>query len=289
MTIERNDFERMLELQASMFSMQAGRENEGAVRTYIVADFEYAYDQSRYKGYCVSEGSDAKDKPRWPFHTFAAVSWVVMRFLPGIDTPEIEAPVVISGKDHTPVELATAFFDAVALEPTAQIATWGGEYKDLAALRRLAMERGLVLPMQVADPSPYSRCRIDLSDAVSVKADSVHLPEYAHACSIPSKPSPSHSIGKLVQHEKWDKVEEQCVADVLTTAVIMIRYCASHGQIICNQDASVMAVAEAAAQAMPNVPFVQHGFRSWARARLAASKLSGTVCRATSVDELTPV
>ena len=95
-------------------------------------------------------------------------------------------------------------------------------------------------------------------------------------------------MGKLVQNKNWDKVEEQCLADVLTTSVIMIRYLVSHGQIVCDQNANVMALAEAAASVMPDSKFAQHTFRSWARARLAASKLSGTVYRAASLDELSP-
>ena len=280
MTIEHNDFERELEQQASMFSMQAGRENERAVRTYIVADFEYAYDHSRYAGYCVSEGADAKDKLRWPFHTIAAASWTVMRFRPGAELADIEPPVVMSSRDYTAAEMTAAFLEAVACEPTACVTTWGGEYKDLAVLRRTAMGLGLVLPVQIADPSPYSRLRIDLCDAVSVRADSASLPEYAAACSIPAKPSPAKSVGKLVQNGNWAKVEEQCLADVLTTSVIMIRYLVSHGQIICDQNVNLMALAEAAASVMPDSKFAQHTFRSWARALTASSKLRGKVYRA---------
>ena len=279
MTTAHYEFERELEQQASMFSMQAGRKNECAVRTYIVADFEYAYDHSRYDGYCVSEGADAKDKLRWPFHYIAAASWTVMRFRPGAELADIEQPVVMSSRDFTAAEMTAAFLEAVACEPTACVTTWGGEYKDLAVLRRTAMGLGLVLPMQIADPSPYSRWRIDLCAAVSVRADSVSLPEYAAACFIPAKPSPAKSVGKLVQNENWVKVEEQCLADVLTTSVIMIRYLVSHGHVICDQNANLMALAEAAASVMPDSTFARHIFRSWARGRLTASKLSGTIYR----------
>lgn len=288
MTIEHNDFERELEQQASMFSMQAGRENEGAVRTYIVCDFEYAYDRARYDGYRVAEGADANDKLRWPFHTIAAASWTVMRFLPGIEKADIEPPVLMSSSDYTALQMATAFLSAVSLEPTAHVVTWGGEYKDLSVLRRTAMVHGLVLPIQIADPTPYSRWRIDLCDAVSVRADSASLPEYATACSIPAKPSPSKSVGKLVQNEIWNKVEEQCLADVLTAAVIMIRYLVSHGQVACDQNATIVALAEAAAAAAPDRTFARHTFPAWARARLAASRLSGTVHRTPSQEELCP-
>ncbi len=76
--------------------------------------------------------------------------------------------------------------------------------------------------------------RIDLCDAVSVRAELVHLPEYAAACSIPAKPSPSMDIGGLVQTGNWQAVEDQVLADMMTTSVIFLRHLKSRGAVSCS-------------------------------------------------------
>ncbi|RDC61355.1 hypothetical protein HME9302_02577 [Alteripontixanthobacter maritimus] len=273
------DFECLLQQQASKFSMRAGGENESEVKVFIIADFEFSYDRSRHEGYMVQEGASAQTSIRWPFHRIAAASWQVMRFLPGLETPQIEPPVVLSSDNQTEAEMVKAFFDAVIGEPTAKLVSWGGETRDLAVLRRMAEENDLLLPPQIAELSPLACTRIDLCDATAVRAERVHLAEYAAACSIPAKPSPSKSVGKYVEHEDWVKVEEQVLADVMTTTVILILHLTARGVVTCDRIATIMKLAQSAATAFPSNAFVTRTFLPWARARQAAAGLRGTVYR----------
>ncbi len=287
MTIEHTDFERALEQQASLFSMRIGGENESAVKTYIVADLEFSYDTSRHEAYAVQEGKSAERKIRWPFHRIAAASWVVMRFAPGADTPDIDPPVVMSADRYRESDMVRALFDTLEQHQSAIFTTWGGETRDLSVLRQAAAEHGLLLPAQLRDLSPLSHHRIDLCDAVSVRSESVHLGEYAAACSIPAKPTPSKAIGKLVEREQWAEVEEQCLADVLTTTVILLRHLYSRSQISGSTADAVLQLADAACKTLPDSKFVRHQFRLWARAVQARSKLTGQVYAA-PVERLLP-
>ena len=272
--------EQDLQRQAQLFAARADTSESSRPRTFIVADWEYRYDRSRHHGYTVSEGEGAESKIRWPFHRLAAASWIVIRFTGGEPLPTIEAPVILSSATHTEPAMAEALFAALDAMPDATLVTWGGECKDFAVLRRVASEAGLVLPRQLRDPSPHAPCRIDLCNAVAGRADPVHLPEYAAACAIPAKPSPSKDIGPLVESGQWDKVEEQALADVLTTAVITMRHLASFGLVICDLPAAAVTLADVASAARPASAFVRGTFKPWARDGLRRAGLRGLVFRA---------
>ena len=274
------EIERHLAREANLFAARGSAGNQDRTRTYIVADFEYGYDWDRHNGYSVAEGADAEEKIRWPFHRVAAASWCVMRFKRGSDTPEIQGPVVLSADDHSEKEMVSAFFDALDQEPGAVLVTWGGEHKDLAVLRRTAGEFDLIMPHQLRELSPVSDRRIDLCVAVSIRAESVHLPEYAAACSIPAKPSPSKTIGELVEKGKWGDVEEQVLADVMTTAIIMLRHLKSHGLVRCAIPACSLALANAAANANPDSEFLRRTFKPWAQLKDSTANYTCPIYRA---------
>ena len=274
------EIERHLAREANLFAARGSAGNQDRTRTYIVADFEYGYDWDRHNGYSVAEGADAEEKIRWPFHRVAAASWCVMRFKRGSDTPEIQGPVVLSADDHSEKEMVSAFFDALDQEPGAVLVTWGGEHKDLAVLRRTAGEFDLIMPHQLRELSPVSDRRIDLCGAVSIRAESVHLPEYAAACSIPAKPSPSKTIGELVEKGKWGDVEEQVLADVMTTAIIMLRHLKSHGLVRCAIPACSLALANAAANANPDSEFLRRTFKPWAQLKDSTANYTCPIYRA---------
>ena len=274
------EIERQLASEANLFAARGSAGNQDRTRTYIVADFEYGYDWDRHNGYSVAEGADAEEKIRWPFHRVAAASWCVMRFKRGSDTPEIQGPVVLSADDHSEKEMVSAFFDALDQEPGAVLVTWGGEHKDLAVLRRTAGEFDLIMPHQLRELSPVSDRRIDLCGAVSIRAESVHLPEYAAACSIPAKPSPSKTIGELVEKGKWGDVEEQVLADVMTTAIIMLRHLKSHGLVRCAIPACSLALANAAANANPDSEFLRRTFKPWAQLKDSTANYTCPIYRA---------
>jgi len=272
--------QQQLAREANLFAARGSAGNQDRTRTYIVADFEYGYDRDRHNGYGVAEGKDAEEKIRWPFHRIAAASWCVMRFKRGSDIPEIQGPVVLSADDHSEKEMVSAFFDAVDQEPGAVLVTWGGEHKDLAVLRRTAGEFDLIMPGQLRELSPVSDRRIDLCGAVSIRAESVHLPEYAAACSIPAKPSPSKTIGELVEKGMWGDVEEQVLADVMTTAIIMLPHLKSHGLIRCAIPACSLALANAATIANPGSEFLRRTFKPWAQFKDSTANYTCPIYRA---------
>ena len=272
------EIERQLSREVNLFAARGSAGN--ITRTYIVADFEYGYDRDRHHGYRTAEGTDAEKKIRWPFHRIAAASWCVMRFKRGSDVPEIQGPVVLSLNDHSEQEMVSAFFDALDQEPGAVLVTWGGEHKDLAVLRRTAGEFDLIMPGQLRELSPVSDRRIDLCGAVSIRAESVHLPEYAAACSIPAKPSPSKTIGELVENGMWPDVEEQVLADVMTTAIIMLRHLKSHGLIRCAIPACSLALANAATAANPHSEFLRRTFKPWAQLKDSTANYTCPIYRA---------
>ncbi len=281
MTDSLTSIEEMLGREARLFAANNVEGDERGHRTYIVADFEYQYQRDAHAGYRVAEGSSAEEKIRWPFHRIVATAWTVLRFAPGQDVPEIEAPVVLTAEAMDEKAMVTQFFDALCAGPHAVLVSWGGETKDLAALRRAAVEHDLCLPVQLLELSPHSQRRLDLCNATSVQAACVHLPEYAAALAIPSKPSPSKEIGQLVENGHWDLVTDQVAADVLTTCVIAIGHLKSMGVVSCDRAATFMALADKANEAFPKSNFCSRSFRPWARDRLRAAGLRGTVFRAT--------
>lgn len=268
-----------LERDARLFTARgkSGDGEQGKSLRLIVADFEYAWDRNAYAGYVVSEGKGARTDLRWPFHRVAAASWMVLRFDPQAQVPVVQECTVIANDEMDERDIVIRFFAALQQYPDAVLSTWGGEFKDLAVLRKCAGEFGLVLPEQLRDLNPYAYTRLDLCQAVTGKAKPVHLPEYAMGAHIPCKPSPSKDIGPLVEEGRWVEVRDQCLADVLTTCVIGLWHLHGQGVIVCHPQRSLEALSQAAAKAMPASLFVRNSFAPWARSQVAASKLRGLV------------
>lgn len=280
MTDMPSSFEQMLEQQARQFTAANAAENGNTSRTLIIADFEFLFDRSVYDGYRISEGDTACPNIRWPFHRIAAASWMTATFIAGEDVPAIEGPFVLALDDMEERDLLDRFFKAVAGVPEALVVTWGGEVRDLAVLRHRAGLYNLVLPHQLRSGWPNDPTRLDLCRATAVQAECVHLSEFAASSGIPAKPIPAKQIGVLAEAGEWPKVREQVCADVLTTSVIALRFLAARALIQCDRERSVMAIAEAAAGSVPRSKFIRDIFKPWARGKLAAAGLRGTVFRA---------
>ena len=137
-------------------------------------------------------------------------------------------------------------------------------------LRRAAMRHGLLLPPQLRGLVPFAPRKLDLCHALSVKAGTVHLPELAAALSIPCKPSPSTSIGRLVENGEWGRVREQVLADILTTTVVALETLSMTGEVSWQPTAATAAVAEVTVSAMPHSKFVAQTFQPWATNRFKA-------------------
>jgi len=97
---------------------------------------------------------------------------------------------------------------------------------------------------------------------------------------IPAKPSPSKSIGPLVEAGAWREVEEQVLADVITTSVIAMMQLGAAGRIRINRPASLLVLAQTLCEAFPSSQFCKRTFAPWVRARHAEAGLRGTVFRA---------
>lgn len=275
-------FETSLEREARLFTAKS-KSSDGDGRRplrILVCDLEFIFDHERHTAYVDAEGDDAERKLRWVFHRVAATAWMVMRFDPGCDVPVIEDAQTIARDDADERGIVSALFDAMMRYPDAIVTTWGGEFKDLPVLRRCAGDFGLLLPNQLRNLHPQANERIDLCAATSVLAASMHLPEYAYAVGIPTKPWPAKYIGTLVVRGDWKSVREQALADVLTTSVISLRHLASHGIINCHPPRSLSVIAEAAGKAMPTSQFVRNTFAPWSRQQVAASRLKGNIIRA---------
>ncbi|MBX9898094.1 MAG: 3'-5' exonuclease [Qipengyuania sp.] len=269
-----------LALHRSMRSfLTAKQDGVPSSRRYIVYDAEYSWDRAAHDAYKVTEGKDAEQDTRWPFHRIAAVSWLTLTFHSGEAIPTVGDSIVMTAEDTSEEEMVAAFFDALKLIPSARLVTWGGEVKDLAVLRRCAASYDRLLPPQLFDLSPYAQERLDLCSEVSVRAKPVHLPEYAMAVGVPAKPSPSKSIGALVENGRWPEVRDQVLADVLATAMLAIRHLTSRGEITCNRHDTQLAIAEAASTALPASAFVKRAFLPWARGQKARASLKGAVFR----------
>lgn len=274
--------ESSLEREARLFTAKS-KSSDGIGRRPLrifVCDLEFIFDHERHAAYLDAEGEGAEKKLRWVFHRVVAAAWMVMRIDPGSDVPNIEEAQTIARDDADERGIVSALFDEMTRYPDAIVTTWGGEFKDLPALRRCAGEFGLQLPNQLRNLHPHANERIDLCSATSVLASSMHLPEYAHATGIPCKPWPAKHIGALVVRGDWKSVREQALGDVLTTSVIALRHLASHGVINCHPQRSLTVIAEAAGKAMPSSQFVRNTFAPWSREQVAASRLKGTVIRA---------
>ena len=247
---------------------------------WIFADLEYAYDRERYERYRKAEEHAAEAKIRWPFHRPVAASWMIVHHNPVTDVLSIEQASTIAIDTMNERTLVQTVFDVLNAHKTAVLVTWGGENKDVAVLRQCASKYELLLPTHLLEPSPRAGARLDLCYHVSGGAPNVHLPEYAWASDIPAKPSPSKDIGPLVQAGKWHQVREQALADVLTTAVIGLRHFKSHGIIQSELPAAYLAMADAAAAALPSSQFVKTTFAPWARHQATLAKLQGVIYRA---------
>ncbi|PZU15222.1 MAG: hypothetical protein DI591_10865 [Citromicrobium sp.] len=266
-----------LEREAQLYLAQRSPAPANQTRSYLVADFEYAWNRPAIDAYQCLEGRDARDEIIWPFYTIATACWLILHFEPGEPVPRIEPIVVHSADDLSEPQIVARLFEVLDADPGLTFVTYGGEAKDLAVLRRCAASQGLRLPLQLRDLSPHCRERIDLCRSVTVQAKPPHLPELAIASGIPCKPSPSRSIGKLVENGKWRDVCDQCAADVLATTVLLIRHLVSHGETECCQADTLVGIAEAATSGFPGSEFIKRKFSPWAKAAQVRSRLKGAI------------
>ena len=257
-------------------------EAESAGRGYLVLDLEFRYDRGRHSGYRAAEGRGAEPMVRWPFHRISCASWMPLTYIPGENRMAFGEIQAISEREHDETAIISAVFDALKCRADAALVTWGGERKDLPALRRSAAEFGFVLPDTLLDLNPFSNSRIDLCHEVAGRAAFVHLPEYAYATGLPCKPAKSKDVGHFAENSDWANVEDQCRADVITTALVLLRHLASRGEIEMNMADAIGGLTEAASQAAPASHFVSKMLAPWATDQRARACVERAVSGASS-------
>ena len=217
--------------------------------TIVVGDFEYLWDRELHQRYLKREGSSATKEIRWPFKRVVAGSWVVVRFPGCMEKPVVEPFQSMSNPEHDETEIVRAFFDVlkretISPERMATWVSWGSEAVDSFALHRVAQHQDIRLPLQLCDLGPNPVGRIDLCEEFYNGKIGVHLDEYAINQDLPGKPVPGKQVAKLAEAGDWKAVEEQCLVDVLTTAVIAARHLASISAVGQTGSASTDTIVE---------------------------------------------
>ena len=231
--------------------------------TFCIFDFEYAYDLVSYGAYRQTEDPDGEFKCKWPYHHVVAGAWALITYPAGARMPFVHNVSVVDARTHAEVAMVAAFFSLLDRHPGAVPVGWGTECKEMPTLRRTAAMHGLVLPKMLRDSHPHSRDRIDLCNVLRGQGHHVHMPEYAHAVGIPSKPIASKAIGKAVEHGQWDEVREQVLADVFTTAIIANRHIISAARVSGDVHASDAFIFAELAAACPWSKWLNLQNRGW--------------------------
>lgn len=253
-----------LSRQASAFT---GGGASNSQQSWTIFDQEYCYHHDAHAAYVATDGAAASKFIRWPFHGIAAVSWITIHFDPAKSVIRADAPVVLAADQHSERQMVEHLFGTLANRPTSIATTWAGEAKDFPALRRAAMVHDLRQPPQLCNTWTNHRERLDLCRVSSGQAVAVHLPELLAALSIPCKPSPSKSIGKLVENGDWARVKEQVLADTLATAALTVKHLYAHGIIDAQPEGAMLAIAHAASDALPHSRFINRDFLPWAESK----------------------
>jgi hypothetical protein len=238
--------------EARRFRSRATNERRGPLKI-IVSDFEFVYDMPAFRRYQHAECDPTNGWVRWPYHHICAAAWMMLTFRPGFDQP-IVGPIRVM-TSNSEATIVSAYLASVTASPDCILYNWGGEQKDWPVMRRFAMEHGIVLPTQLVDLRPHSPSRIDLCNATSGQARCTHLPEYAFASGIPSKPLESKLIGDAVLQGSWEEVEEQVCADLMSTSLIAARHAITFGRCQANLFKTERAIKVAFAGARPSSLF----------------------------------
>jgi hypothetical protein len=262
--------------EASRFRSRMVTDRRGPIKI-IVSDFEFVYDMQSFRRYQYAEGDPTENWCRWPYHHVCAAAWLPLTFRPGLDQPEIGQIVAMTSDPFCEQAIVAAYLSAVHANPDALLYSWGAEQKDWPVIRKVAMETGMPLPNQLTDMRPHAPSRVDLCNSTSGQARCVHLPEYAYACGLPTKPLPSRGIGNAVLQGRWSEVEEQVCADLLTTSIIAARHLMAFG--LCQADIrkTEQAIANAFAQSRPQSRFFASAPKRLAgeRALTMSAKMAG--------------
>lgn len=215
------------------------------MKTYIFFDAEFRSDleaHGRYRGmerleavanpfeYRERHTADCRVNPRWCFKRMVAASWLVaVEDEDGQLTPLRMKTVGQPEVDEAGI-LRELFSDFRLYGKFAQIVTWGGN-TDIPLIRLAAMEYGIRLPehMRGAEHTPMNTgWHFDLMFPVCGGyrgRERLHMAEVAARLSVPAKlVCRPDDVADLIQRGKWSQVKAVAEGDVLTTALLFVRY-----------------------------------------------------------------
>lgn len=170
---------------------------------------------------------DPLTTPRWPFQSVLAVS--VLKCVAGPSGNILPTEMLtLSLKDLNEKQILMRLFQYIGSMPAAdvELVTFGGGNHDLPVLACRALAHGLTFPAALkwmafggTQKSPH----LDLLRVLTggFKLRQCHMAEFAAVLNVPTKfVASSWTITKLANRGDWDKIEEICEADVITTAFL---------------------------------------------------------------------
>ena len=251
-------------------------------RRYVLFDIEYVYDregQQRADRHAADprrttvetkprKTKKGKAETRWPFHRIACISTMTLMVSPtGI---AVEVCETWSRPELTEGEIVQAFAEFIESNAGAVLTTWGGECKDLPVILSVAIREGFALPPSLANGF-WLRDRLDLCDLLRVKAESVHLNEYAHAQALPAKIMAPWQLGEAAEKGSWVALREHCECDVTVTAMLLERWLLAIGKVKGDRLALDRQIADAVAKARPYRPRLMAAIEGFTSPAFAAA------------------
>lgn len=170
---------------------------------------------------------DPRLTPRWAAQRINTLSWLVM-----IDGSDGLRPVRMETRgapEHDEGAIVASFFKDMASHSALTIVTYNGFRSDVPRILLAAAAAGLRLPASLAKlHAPWPRGRhghLDLMSEICGGADRVHLAELAAKLDIPAKLTcHPERIHELMERGKWSAVKAVAEGDVLTTALLLMRW-----------------------------------------------------------------
>lgn len=210
--------------------------------TIVILDAEVQYDHDVHRRYQASErwspedarGLDRREArgdpritPRWACQRIVALSWLVMS--QGDDGLRPVRMHTCGAPEQDEAGIVRTFFADMERLTAVQLVTWNGFGSDLPHLLLAAAATGLRLPTCLAKlHAPWPRgsgAHIDLMAEMCGGADRVHLAEIAAKLDIPVKLTCRPDlVSKLMEQGKWSSVKAVVEGDVLTTAMVLMRW-----------------------------------------------------------------
>ena len=211
-------------------------------RSIVVLDAEVQYDYGVHRRYQASERwlpddamtlsrrqarADPRVTPRWPCQRIVALSYLVMS--DGGDGLRPVRMTTCGAPEQNEVEIVRTFFDDMERLGAVQLVTWNGFGSDLPHLLLAAAAAGLRLPTCLAKlHAPWqrdNRVHLDLMSEMCGGANRVHLAEIAAKLDIPVKLTCRPDlVSRLMEQGKWSSVKAVVEGDVLSTALVLMRW-----------------------------------------------------------------